>query len=98
MHVRRHRSFYEPEPETGKPMTVADPDPRSGMERNPDPRSGMNIQDHFSDSFGLRILKFFYADPDQGSGIFDPGSGMEKFRSGIRHKHPGYATLVKPVF
>jgi hypothetical protein len=26
--------------------------------------------------------------------FFDPGSGMEKFRSGIRHKHPGSATLM----
>jgi hypothetical protein len=41
-------------------------------------RSGMNIPDHISESlvtvFGLKILKFFYADP--GSRIFltlDPG-------------------------
>jgi hypothetical protein len=43
--------------------------------------SGMNIPDYFSESvesiFGLKILKFFYADH------FDPGSGMEKFGSGI---------------
>jgi hypothetical protein len=37
---------------------------------------------------GLKILKFFDADPDPGFGIFltldpDPGSVMEKFRSGI---------------
>jgi hypothetical protein len=43
-------------------------------------RSGMNIPDHISESletiFCVKILKFFYADPDQGSGIFfDPGSG-----------------------
>jgi hypothetical protein len=25
---------------------------------------------------------------------FDPGSGMEKFGSGIRDKPPGFATLV----
>jgi hypothetical protein len=34
--------------------------------------------------FGLKILKFFYSDPDPGSGIFltlDPGSGMEIFGS-----------------
>jgi hypothetical protein len=36
---------------------------------------------------GLKILKFFDADPD-------PGSAMEKFGSGIRDKHPGSATLV----
>jgi hypothetical protein len=40
----------------------------------------MNILDHISESlekkFGLKILKFFAADPDPGSGIFltrDPG-------------------------
>jgi hypothetical protein len=40
----------------------------------------MNIPDHISESwkqfFGLKILKFFDADPDPGSGIFltpDPG-------------------------
>ncbi len=47
--------------------------------------SGMNIPDYFSESLetvcGLKILKFFDADPDPGSGIlltFDPGSGLEK--------------------
>jgi hypothetical protein len=25
--------------------------------------------------------------------LFEPGSGMEKFGSGIRYKHPGPATL-----
>ncbi len=41
---------------------------------------GMNIQDHFSENletvFRLKILKFFDADPDPGSGTFltlDPG-------------------------
>jgi hypothetical protein len=37
--------------------------------------------------FGVKILKFVVADPDPGSSIFltlDAGSGMEKFRSGIR--------------
>jgi hypothetical protein len=41
--------------------------------------------------FGLKILKFFDAYPDTGSGILlalDPGSRMEKIRSGIRDKHP----------
>jgi hypothetical protein len=48
----------------------------------------MNVPDHISESletiFWLKILKFFNADP--GSVIFlalDPGSGMEKFGSGI---------------
>jgi hypothetical protein len=42
--------------------------------------SGMNIPDHICESletiFGLKIHKFFYVDPDPGSGIFltlDPG-------------------------
>jgi hypothetical protein len=37
----------------------------------------------------FKILTFFDADPDPGSGIFltlDPGSGMQKFGSGIRYK------------
>jgi hypothetical protein len=57
----------------------------------------MNIPDHFSESletiFGLKILKFFDADSDPGSGIFltlSPGSGMKKIR--IWDKHPGFAT------
>jgi hypothetical protein len=55
--------------------------------------SGINILDHFSESletvFGSKILAFFDEDP----GSFDPGSGMEKFRSRIRDKHLGSATL-----
>jgi hypothetical protein len=44
--------------------------------------------------FWVKILKFFDAEPDPGSGDhYDPGSGMEKIR--IRDKHPGYATLLK---
>jgi hypothetical protein len=35
--------------------------------------------------FYVKILKFFYA---------DPGSGMEKIRSGILVKHPGSTTLL----
>ncbi len=45
------------------------------------------ILDHFSESletvFGLKIVKFFDADPD----LLNPGSG-------IRYKHPGPATLL----
>jgi hypothetical protein len=26
--------------------------------------------------------------------LFEPGSGMEKFESGIRYKHPGSGTLL----
>ena len=40
-------------------------------------------------------------DPDPGSGIFvtlDPGSGIEKFGSGILDKHPGSATqFITPL-
>jgi hypothetical protein len=54
------------------------------------PRSGINIPDHISKSLvtvfilGLKILKFFVADP--GSGAFltlEPESVMEKSGSGI---------------
>jgi hypothetical protein len=46
--------------------------------------------------FRLKIVKFFDADSDLGSAIFltlDPGSGMEKFGSGVRDKNPGSATV-----
>jgi hypothetical protein len=43
----------------------------------------MNFPDNFSESLdqilGLKILRFFYADPDLGSGNFftlNPGSGI----------------------
>jgi hypothetical protein len=40
------------------------------MEKNPDPAFEMNIPDHISETletiFGLKTLKFFDADPDQG--------------------------------
>ncbi len=45
---------------------------------------------------GLKIFTFFDADQDPRSGIFltmDPGSKMEKLRSGIYDKHTGSATL-----
>jgi hypothetical protein len=47
-------------------ISVADPDTESGMGIKL--RSGMNIPHHISES--LKILKFFAADPDPGSGIF----------------------------
>jgi hypothetical protein len=57
----------------------------------------MNNPDHIFESlettFGVKILKFFAADP--GSGMEKFGSGMEKSR--IRDKHPGSATLVEVV-
>jgi hypothetical protein len=47
-----------------------------------DTGSGMNTWDLIFES---KILQFFYADPEPGSGISstrDPGSGMEKVGSG----------------
>jgi hypothetical protein len=66
----------------GHSISVADPDlepdaflpldPGSGMVKKS--RSGMNIPDRISDSletiFWVKLLKFFDADPDPGSGIF----------------------------
>jgi hypothetical protein len=52
--------------------------------QDPDPGSGMNNPDHISQSlettFGVKILKFFNA---------DPGSGIEKFGSGMEIVDPG---------
>jgi hypothetical protein len=58
----------------------------------------MNIPDCISESletiFCVKILEFFDADADPGSGnLFDPGSGM-KIGSGIRDEHSGPATLI----
>ncbi len=68
-----------------------DPGFWSGIGKNPD-----NFSESLETVSGLKILKFFYVDPDPGSGIFltlDSGSGMEKFWSGIQKKHPRSATL-----
>jgi hypothetical protein len=76
-----------------------------GESQHPDPESGiwdeqpgsyfLELRNHFLLFLGVKILKFF--DEDLGSGmetvrIWDPG--WKKFRSGIRDKHPGSATLV----
>jgi hypothetical protein len=73
-------------------------DPGSGMGKNqdPDPGSGMNIPDHIASSlatiFQVKILKFFDANANPGSGnLFDPGIWDGKIR--IRDKHPGSASL-----
>jgi hypothetical protein len=54
--------------------------------------TGMNNPDHISESlekiFGVKVLKFFDADPE---------SGTEKIRIRIRDKHPGSATQEKSV-
>jgi len=72
-------------------VKIQDPDPGSG--------SGMNIPDHISESLetiylGLKILKFFEAEQDQGSGIFstmDPG--WKKFGSGIKIPDPQHCYI-----
>jgi hypothetical protein len=70
-------------------LWIPDRDLGRGKNPDPDPGSGMNIPDHSSESLetflGLKILKFFYSDPDPGSGIFltlDPVSGMENPKPG----------------
>jgi hypothetical protein len=54
----------------------------------------MNNSDHISESletiFWVKILKFFVAYP----GWKKFGSGMEKFGSGVRDKHPGSEILL----
>ncbi len=59
------------------------------MEKNPDPGSRMNIPDYFFESIEtvlnsfeqLKILKFLDADPDPGSKIFYPVSGINIYIS-----------------
>jgi hypothetical protein len=50
----------------------------------------------------VRILKFFDADTDPGSGILvDPGSEIRNGKIRIRDKYPGSATLIArkwPIF
>jgi hypothetical protein len=70
-------------------------DQGSGMGKKSRTGSGMNIPDHISESletlFLVKIIKFFYGDPDLGSRIFltlDPG--WKKFGSGINIPYPLY--------
>jgi hypothetical protein len=59
------------------------------------PRSNfLEVRNHFFGFLGIKILKFFDADPGSGMEtvrIRDPG--WKKVVSGIRDKHPGSATL-----
>jgi hypothetical protein len=71
------------------------------MDKKSGSGSGMNIPVHIAESletvFWVNKHKFVDVDPAPGSEIFltlDPGSGMEKFGSGIRDNHPGSATLL----
>jgi hypothetical protein len=92
-------SVADPDPGSGAFLT-----PGSGMGRKS--ASGLGIRDeqpgsyflelinHFFGFFGVKILKFFDADPGSGMKtvrIRDPG--WKKVESGIRDKHPGSATL-----
>jgi hypothetical protein len=58
--------------------------------RDPDPRWKKSKSGNRDENPKSQILKFFDAD-------LDPGSEMEKFGSGIRYKHPGYATLAQRI-
>jgi hypothetical protein len=89
-----------PDPEYGSFLTHAseirmrDPGWKKIRIRDEHPRSFFReLRNNF---LGSKILKFFDADPDPGSGMFltpDPGSGREKFGSRIWEKHPESATL-----
>jgi hypothetical protein len=60
--------------------------------KNPDPESGygMNNPDHFSESLENNFLDQKYLNSLMRiRDIFDPESEMEKFGSGILHKHYG---------
>ncbi len=75
---------------------IFDPSPRSGKGKKSRSGSGMNIPDHNSESletiFWVKILKFFYADADPGSGnLFDPWSGMGK----IWIRDPGKTSQIR---
>jgi hypothetical protein len=55
----------------------------------------LELRNHFFGFLGVKIHKFFDADP--GTGIRDGDStdpGWKKFGSGIGDKHPGSATLL----
>jgi hypothetical protein len=79
---------------------------RSGIRIQDGEKSGSEFRDEhdrlifpraLKQLLGKKMLKFFDADPNLGSVTFltlDPVSGMEKFGSGIRYKHPGSATLI----
>jgi hypothetical protein len=78
------------------PNNVADPDPGSGAFLTPgsgilDEQPGSYFLELRNNFLGVKILKFFDADP--GWRQFE--SGMEQSR--IRDKHPGSATLAPNI-
>ncbi len=62
----------------------------------------IRIRDEHPTSFLRELRRVFWVDKKilwSGSqDFFDPGSGLEKLGSGIRHKHPGSATLHRNRF
>ncbi len=89
-------AFLTPGPWMGKNQ---DPGSGSGIRiRDPDPGLTTRIifPRAYKQFFGLKHLnslmrmRMRIRDPES----FDPGSGIQKFRSGIRDKHPGSATLL----
>ncbi len=60
------------------------------LERGKKSGSEMNIPDHFSVFW---VKNTYSLMQNRSRDLSDPGSGMEKFESGIRYEHPGSATL-----
>jgi hypothetical protein len=63
------------------------------------PRSGTRIRDELPRSFFRELRNNFLGKKYLNSfmqirNLFDPGSGMEKYGSGFRDKHPESATLL----
>ncbi len=55
----------------------------------------LELRNHFFVSFGIKILKFFDADPGSGmETVRIRGPEWKKVGSGIRCEHPGSATLL----
>jgi hypothetical protein len=58
----------------------------------------MNIPDHISESLGkifvVRILKSWFGSESGIRNLFDPGSGMEKFGSGINIPDPQHCIKI----
>jgi hypothetical protein len=70
--------------------SVADPDPGWIKNQDPDPGS-IFFSESLETIFLVKILTFFYVDPDPGSRIFltlDPESSTENFGSGIHISDP----------
>ncbi len=95
-------SVADPDPGSGAFFDHWIRDP--GWVRRQHPGSGMNnpdhifleLRNHFFGFFGVKILKFFDADPGSGSGFrdgdsSDPGSGMEKSRI----RDPGKTSRIR---